>query len=532
MCNTLSATKSTKKIRATGHATRIPLLFLVITLGLTAGCITVGPDYERPEPVMPDQWRQELVQGLDEGDVDLRTWWETFDDPILNSLIERATAANLDLKIAYARIKEARAQLGIATGERYPDINSSGDAVREKVSEGVFETPPPPRQRTDNFSQLSVDGSWEIDLWGRVRRSIESAGANYQASVEDYRDVLVVLYAEVARNYIQLRTLQERIRLAWANVEDQRQTLELVVTRERAGLAPKLDVRQAELNLATTESTIPTLEAARIAAINRLGVLLGQPPHALHAELTPVEPIPRPPMQVAVELPAELVRQRPDLRRTERVLASQTARIGVATAALYPNFSLAGTFGYATFKGDLLDASNETWSLGPFFTWNLFDGGRVRSAIRVEDARAEQALVNYEQSVLNALEDVENAMTGFAQERVRQASLARSVVAAQESVRLVKVLYRTGLTDFQNVLDMERSLFQQQDLAADSQGTVAQNLVRIYRAFGGGWEPDGPAQGQEETYAEDNQDPEVQQVIGGEPTDPKGAKVVKVGASQ
>ncbi len=477
-----------------GGAVAFPrLLVLPLALGLLHGCASVGPDYQAPEAETPDAWHQGLEQGLAPGDADYRTWWTTLNDPVLDGLIARAAEGNLDLKVAYARINEARARLGIATGRRWPDVNANGALRRERTSDGVLDPIPPPPKRTDTFRGTGLDGSWEVDFWGRVRRSIESADASYQASIEDYRDVLVTLYAEVARNYVSVRTLQERIRLALENVRTQRGTLELVQERERVGLVPKLDIHQAELNLATTESTVPRLEAERIAAINRLSVLLGEPPGALHAELEQAKPIPGPPAQAPVGLPADLVRQRPDLRQAERDLAAKTARIGVATAELYPRFSLAGTFSYATYTGSLFDHGRRTYTFGPFFSWNLFDGGRVRSLIKVQDAQTDRALQTYERTLLSALEDVENAMTNFARERARREALARSVTAAQQSVTLVKIQYFQGLTNFQNVLDMERSLFRQQDLLADSEGLISQNLVRLYRALGGGWDAEMPA---------------------------------------
>jgi NodT family efflux transporter outer membrane factor (OMF) lipoprotein len=466
----------------------VPLL-----LGLLHGCASVGPDYQEPESTTPDQWHQDLEQGLAGGEPDYRTWWTSLNDPVLDGLIGRATEGNLDLRIAFARINEARARLGIQTGRRWPDLNANGTLQRERVSDGVMDPVTTPQKRNDTFRGIGFDGSWEIDFWGRVRRSIESAGAEYDASIEGYRDVLVTLYAEVARNYISVRTLQERIRLALENVKTQRGTLELVTVRERVGLVPKLDIRQAELNLATSESIVPDLDAERIAAINRLSVLLGEPPGAMHAELEAPKPIPGPPEQAPVGLPGELVRNRPDLRRAERDLAAQTARIGVATAELYPTFSILGAFSYASFTGSEFQTGRRAYSVGPFFSWNLFDGGRVRSLIDERDAMAERSLQNYERTLLAALEDVENAMTGFARERVRREALDRSVVAAQESVRLVKIQYFEGLTNFQNVLDMERSLFRQQDLEAESEGRVSQNLVRIYRSLGGGWDADAPA---------------------------------------
>lgn len=468
--------------------TILPVAMLLANL---TGCIRpIGPDHEQPEFVVADRWHQDLVAGLADGEADYQTWWLTLQDPQLDSLIERASRSNLDLKLAYARIAEARAQMGIVKGDRYPELDGFGSAQRQRSSEGVNAAVPPPAGRSDTFRQLGVEAIWELDLWGRVRRSVESAEASYAASLENYRDVMVVLYADVGSNYVLLRTLQERLRLARANVELQRETLGIVEARYRAELAPLLDVRQAQLNLATTESAIPGLEAAIVQTINRLGVLLGEQPGALNQELASSAVIPSPPGSVATGIPADLVRRRPDIRRAERELAAQTARIGVATAALYPNFFIAGDFSYVTAAGSLFDSGNESWSIGPFFSWNLFNGGRVRSAIDVEEARTEQLLAIYEQTVLRSLQDVDDSLVAFAEERKRLLALQRSEIAAVDATRLVNELYKRGLTNFQNVLDTERSLFGQQDLLAESSGNVMLNLISIYRALGGGWTDD------------------------------------------
>lgn len=348
---------------------------------------------------------------------------------------------------------------------------------------------PPDISRTDNYVNLGFDSSWELDFWGRIRRSVESADAGLQASIEGYRDVLVLLYSSVASAYVDVRTLQARIQYTEGNLRSQNETLQLTKDRRTAGLAPDLDVSQAELNTAQTESSLPLLRQALAQSIHRLGVLLGELPSALVPELSAPAPLPTAPASVTAGLPADLLRQRPDVREAERELAAQTARIGVAKADLYPRFSLSGTFVLdATDVGNLFTGAAKAWGFGPTFRWNLFDGGRVRSAIRVEEARTEQALTFYEQTVLNALEDVENAMVAYAEEKSRVTSLVRSVVAAQKSVDLVKILYTTGLTNFQNVLDMERKLFLQQDQLAESRGIVILNLIRIYRALGGGWQ--------------------------------------------
>ncbi|GBC63638.1 RND transporter [Desulfonema ishimotonii] len=482
---------STHHSRKVGNRTGRLCLALFLMIGLLQGCTLVGPSYRTPETQMPDIWQQELARGLDKGEADLQTWWKAFNDPVLDSLIARAADGNLDLKGAFARIREARARVGVASGEQYPDLNGGGQTDRSRTSDGLRS---PGQSSTGNFYSVGLDSSWEIDFWGRISRSVESAQAGLQASVEDYRDVLVLLYAEIARNYVEVRKLQARLKYAQANAKAQRQTLRVTKDRFRAEIAPALDVHQAELNLASTESLIPSLKIALVQSINRLGVLLGEYPSALHEELGKIVAIPKPPKQVLVGLPANLMRQRPDIRSAERQLASQTARIGVTTAELYPAFSLSGTFGLqSTSSSDLFESGGRYWSFGPQFRWNLFSGGRIRNQIRVEEALTEQALVAYEQAVLNAVEDVENSMVAYVQEEERRKSLARSVTAARKSVKLVSQLYKIGLTDFQNLLDMERSLFQQQDSLAESEGNVTQNLIALYKSLGGGWGEQGLA---------------------------------------
>ncbi len=472
---------------------RAPLGCLSALAAVTFGC-AVGPDYSLPEPAMPDVWHEELTRGLATGDANLATWWTLLEDPLLGGLIERAHKGSYDVQIALDRIQAARAELGIATGEFSPDLDAIGEIQRERVSENATGIVTPPRGRVDTFYGLGWDASWEIDVWGRVRRSVESADARLRATVENYRDVLVSLFADVAGTYVELRALQERLRTALGNIEAQKGTLQLTISRRDAGIGSDLDVAQASLNLARTESVPPLLRSGIAQSIHRLGVLLGEHPSALYPELAPVAPIPAPPGDILVGLPADLLRQRPDVRRSERLLAAQTALVGVATADLYPRFSLSGFFAWESFSvSDSIESASRSYSFGPAVRWNLFDGGRVRSSIQAQDARAQEALATYEQTVLDALEDVENSMVAYVEESDRRDALGRSVQAAQKSVELVKVLYRTGLTDFQNVLDMERSLFDQEDLFAGSEGRVTQNLIAIYRAMGGGWAPPTPA---------------------------------------
>jgi NodT family efflux transporter outer membrane factor (OMF) lipoprotein len=475
---TASRTKQTRRLTA-----------LCLTALLVIGGCAVGPDYQEPEIVTPDVWHQDLVRGLSGGQASLDTWWTVLEDPALIGLIERAGQGSLELRQAFERIAEAMARRGIAVGEWFPSVDSDTLYERSQISEEL-DLGLPIGGRPNDLYSTGLATTWEVDLFGRIRRSVESADAELAASVEDYRDVRVVLYAEVAANYIDVRTLQHRILSAERNVAAQKDTLELVRVRNRVGLVGELDLRQAELNVSRTASTIPALREALAAAVNRTAVLLGEYPSQLHAELRDTVPIPRPEAEVAVGLPAELLRQRPDLRAAERQLAAQSARIGVATADLYPRLALLGSFSFdAASTASWFTSGAQAWNIGPQLRWNLFDGGRIRSNVRAQEALTRQALARYEQTVLLAVEEVENSLAGYAEERARAEELGRGVRAAEQTVELVQVLYRTGLVDFLNVLDAERSLFEAQDQLLESEGRIAKNLVRVYRALGGGWTP-------------------------------------------
>jgi outer membrane protein, multidrug efflux system len=455
---------------------------------MLVGC-AVGPDYTPPETHMPDRWHQDLVRGLSEGTADMRTWWVLLDDPVLDGLIDRATRGNLDVKRAVSRLLEARARVGLAAGEELPSAEAQGEIERGRLSEGVQQELGSSRQRTSTLYQLGLDASWELDLWGRIGRNVESADAALQATLEDYRDVLVSLYAEVATTYVEIRTLQARIDAAQGNVTTQRETLKLVRDRRRAELASDVEIAQAELNLATTEALIPQLRIELQQGIHRLGVLLGERPTVLYGALDQ-RPLPQLPAKVAIGLPSDLLRQRPDIRSAERQVASQTAQIGVATADLYPRFTLSGFLAFQKYgPSSFFNGDNIGYGFGPTVLWNVFDGGRIRSNIAVQDAQTEQALFVYEQTVLSALRETQDALVGYVQESERRDILRRSVLAANDSVRLVTSLYVSGLTDFQNVQDQQRSKFQQDDAFAQSQGLVIQNLIALYRSLGGGWAP-------------------------------------------
>ena len=465
---------------------------VIAAVALLVGCTTVGPDYEEPETTLPDAWHTAATEGLTEGEATLQTWWLVFNDPELEDLIMRSAGGNLDLREAMWRVEEARALRGVAAGAKSPQVGFSGQSSRSQPSDNgvVGDFAPPEGFDATNLHDYGVGASWEIDVFGRIQRQVEVADATAEASVEAYRDVLVSLYSEVALAYVNLRTSQERLRLAHANVDGQEDTLELTQDRFSAGLVSALDVAQAESNLANTRSLIPVVERDLDQALNRLAVLLGEHPGSLHAELSEPGPIPDEPADVTTGLPAELLRQRPDVRQAERELAAQTARIGVATADLYPSFELSGFLGLqAVSGGDFFGGDSLTWNLGLPIRWNIFAGGRIRSQIRAEEARTKQLLAGYEQTVLAALEEVENAMMSYVKEIERRGRLTESVDATQRSLDLVLTQYRAGLTDFQNVLDTQRTLLLRQDELAVAEGIVIGSLVRLYRALGGGWDP-------------------------------------------
>ena len=461
---------------------RLGLVILAGALALPA--CTVGPDYTKPVVTTPDAWYEAHVRGIAEGSAPVQTWWSVFEDPLLDELIREAEASNKDLQGAYFRILEARAIRGIAVGDRYPQVDVTAEASTAEPSESATGL----TERVDTFS-FGAGLAWEIDLFGRIRRSVEAADAQYEASVEDYREVLVALLGEVARNYVAVRTFQAQLFYARSNIDAQKESLKITQARFDAGLTSALDVAQAESNLGRSEAQVPLLEAQVEAALNRLEVLVGRPPGSLHERLADVRPIPDPPDEVAIGLPAELLRQRPDIRRAERQLATQTARIGVATADLYPRLSLTGFFASdAGELGDLASGKSLTWGIGIPLRWNVFSGGKVQSRIQAERARADQAFKSYEQSILLALEEVQTAFVAFALERRRAGQLAQATDATQRAVDLVRTQYVSGLTNFQNVLDTQRTLFELQQQLASSEGQRVQNLVSLYRALGGGWD--------------------------------------------
>ncbi len=450
---------------------------------MLAGC-TVGPDYTSPETGGAPVWHAPLEGGLSGEAADpntLATWWTTLGDPALSALTERALMGNLDLKTAKSRIREARARRSVAKGAFFPTLNATGVATSSRTDTNVgFDT-------SSEVYSAGFDAGWELDVFGGIRRSVEAAQADLEASEEDLRDVLVSLLAETALNYVEVRTFQARLAAAQANLETQNEAYQLTLWRSQAGLDDELAVHQARYNLENTRSQIPTLRTGLAEAMNRLAVLLGEEPGNLHGDLEKPQAIPVPPADVAVGVPADTVRRRPDVRRAERDLAAQTARVGVATASLYPQLTLNGSIGLETLS--LRDpASERTWTVsgGPRISWAIFDP-TVRPNIEVQSALQEQALIRYEAAVLGSLEEVENALVAYAQEQQRRDNLRKATEAAQAAAELAQYQYQAGLTDFSNVLDAERSLLSFQDQLHQSDGTVTSNLIRLYKALGGGW---------------------------------------------
>jgi multidrug efflux system outer membrane protein len=479
---------------------------LLLVAGLS-GCM-VGPNYHAPQVPVPAAWSEAQPGTAKAGAAVMAQWWTTFKDPLLESLIARAVVSNWDLRTAVGRVREARAQRVVAGANLWPSINVSGSYTRQRSSEnaiplslggisgGTNGAPTPFLQGLkldQDLFQAGFDASWEIDLFGDVRRSIEAADADRAASQEAARNTLVSLLAEVARNYVEVRGVQRRLAVAQENLEAQQETLELTRARFNAGLTSELDVTQAASQLATTQSQIPPLETSLKQGIHRLGVLLGQEPGALLAELSTTAPIPAVPPQVPVGLPAELLRRRPDVRQAERQLAAATARIGVAEADLYPKLSLTGSLGLESLKlADLAKGASRFWSVGPTLSWPIFDAGRIRANIAVQDARTDQQLSSYAQTVLTALEDVENALVAYSRERDRHTQLADAVAANRRAVELSNELYRTGLGNFLNVLDSERALLSSQNDLAQSEAAVSTDVVALHKALGGGWETLAP----------------------------------------
>jgi NodT family efflux transporter outer membrane factor (OMF) lipoprotein len=486
---------------------RVRLWFTAASaLFVTVGCAMVGPDYTPPAISAPAKWHTPPGQGVASGEkepTDIAEWWSSLSDEVLSTLIRRAVAGNFDLGKAQARVREARAQRRIASAGLFPSLNasasasfsrSSGDSRSQSSSDSQSSTQPGSPlssgfATTPELYNAGLDASWELDVFGRTRRSVEAADRALQADVEDQRNVLVTLLAEVATNYVEVRAFQTRLDVAEANLEIQQETFMVAQWRHEAGLGDELAVYQARYSLETTRSLIPALRQGMNESMNRIAVLLGEQPGRVHGDLKSPAPVPVVPSKVVVGIPADALRRRPDVRRAERQLAAQTSRVGVATADLYPKFTLSGSVGLEAFSFDgLFSSAIRTVTDGIRISWPVFQGGALRHKIEVQSALQEQAFWQYEATVLGALEEVENALKAYAEEQNKRDSLREGEKAARLAAETAEKKYEAGLTDFISVLEAQRSRRTFQEQVAQSEGNVAVNLVRLYKALGGGWE--------------------------------------------
>jgi len=444
-----------------------------------SACTPVGPTYTAPTPSMPAQWSS-TSKPITTGPI-VTEWWTLFGDPLLNSLVQQAAISNHDLRIAKARVREARAQRIIASSSF--NINSSISTTRSRKSDNTTSS-----GGTQNLFQASFDAGWELDIFGGTRRAVEAAEATFSASREDLYAALISLESEVARNYFELRGSQARLRVAQENITTQKKTVDLIQGRFKMGLGNELDLANARTELAMTQSQVPSLQISIKESMHQLAILLGKPPESLVAELERQVDIPSVPLRIPVNLPSKLLRQRPDIRAAERRLAAATAEIGVATAELFPHFSLTALLGLQSNDlSDLVTSGSRYWSLGPTLNLSLFDQGKARAGIEIRNAQHDSALAFYEKTVLRALADVENALAAFLHEKQTHQSLTEAVASGKKSLTIAGGLYQSGLTDFLHVLQSEHALYQSQDQLVQSSQRLALDVVAIFKALGGGW---------------------------------------------
>jgi len=469
---------------------------LVLSSLLFTGCTMVGPDFERPETTTEDTWLETEDKRVDTTQAAYEDWWQVFNDPVLANLIDKAYQQNLGLQVAGLRILEARARLGFAVGLQYPQSQevSTGyarskssknapplanlpDDVRDRASQGV------------NVWNTSFDLAWEADVWGKYRRNIQAADANLARNMLDYDALLVTLTGDVASLYTTIRTFEERLTYALQNVQYQQNALDLARTRFQLGATSQLDVEQSEALLRNTEASIPGLKLGLGRTKNLLSFLLGMPPSDLQSILGGAAKIPRAPIKAAVGIPADLLRRRPDVRAAEMAAATQSAAIGVSQADLYPQFVIAGSIGLAgdSFSDQFKSGSGQGF-ITPFISWDIFNYGRIRNNVREQDARFEQLAVAYQNSVLNAAREVEDALLGFLRTQEQVVFLTDAVAASERAAALAMTQYREGAVDYTRVLNTQTSLVQQQDRLTATRGDVVTNLVGVYKALGGGWQ--------------------------------------------
>ena len=459
--------------------------FVVLIASAVAGC-AVGPDYREPTQSVPDHFNSAPQPGIGAGEV-IAQFWTLLQDPVLDRLVSDALAANKDLAQAAGNLQASRAAARLTGFDAFPTRTAGGSYTHARASSD--QVPGATReQRTFDTYDAGFDAAWELDLFGRVRRSNQAARADVGSAEATLRDAIVSVTAEVARNYCVLRGLQDQLAVAERNQGNQRQTLDLTQVRLDAGRGTQLDVSRADAQLATTEATIPPLRISIATTIHRLSVLTGRQPQELAPELSAVQPMPALPALNAIGGPEALLRRRPDVRIAERNLAAATARIGVSVADLFPRITLIGSAGYDSSSWNKLGSvSSQTYSAGPSITWAAFDLGRVRARIHVARAETDIAFAAYEAAVLNALEDTENSLVGYGESQRREATLERAATASTTAARLARQRFEGGLSDFLSVLQAERDALAAEDSLAQGRTQTATSLIAVYKALGGGW---------------------------------------------
>ena len=477
---------------------------LILVSGLVSACAPVGPDFVRPESEANEQWSGYAREEFLFAPQDSVEWWGILNDPVLDQLVIAARENNNNIRIAGLRVLEARAALGIALGNRYPQAQVlAGDATALGLSESNANFSPAADLSYTQYN-LGVSASWEFDFWGRFRRGIESADANLLASIASYDDALVLLTAQIADIYVVIRTTEEQLRIARENLVLQERSYDIVEVLYRHGASNELDVQQAQTLLLSTRATIPSLEITLRQSHHALATLLGLPPADLSQALGGEGLIPEVPKQIMVGVPADMLRQRPDVRRAELQAMSQNAQVGVAKAGLYPSFSISGSLGLAASGdtnttrtgdsgiGELFRSDSVTYAVGPSFVWPFLNYGRIKNNVRVQDARLQQALVQYRESVIQAAREVEDAMAGYIGSQEQDAILTETVKSARRSTELSMIRYQEGFADYQRVLDAQQALFGQQQRYVQNKGFAIRSLIAVYKALGGGWQ-DGSA---------------------------------------
>ncbi len=490
---------SNNRIEQTMHRGPLAIVSAVLLLSVVlvlSGC-AVGPDYAKPEKKVNENWSEKSDPRVATQSAVNSQWWTTFNDPTLDKLIQMAYQQNLPLQIAGLRILEARARLGIAVGGQYPQQELFGSATGVGLGKNAANGAGLDRSFGDY--QVGFDASWELDFWGKVRRDVEAAQASFIASVADYDDSLISLTAEVARTYTVIRTFEELISLARENVKLQEEGLRIADARFRNGATSELDVTQATTLLESTRATIPQLQAGLQQSQNAMSTLLGQPTGVVKTLLDGQKGIPAAPAEVAVSIPAELLRRRPDIRSAELIAAAQCARIGIATAELYPSISFFGELGFQTSSEggvqsgnakfhNLFDGDSFFYSYGPGINWPIFNYGRIENFVRIQDARYQQLIVNYQNTVLRAAQEVEDSMTGYLRAQETVVFDQNAVKAARRSTEISMAQYREGAVDYERVLDAQRSQLVVENNLTQTRSSITTNLIAMYKALGGGWE--------------------------------------------